>query len=80
MAAVRQVYNIAIAYLNEYQKFPKPTKEKGGLLGGKMGFKKFLKASGLIPEWCKQLGISKLLDNASMEAYSAWTKTDKCPR
>ena len=80
VGAVRMVYNISIAYLNEHQKFPKPTKEKGGLLGGKMGFKKFLKASGLIPEWSRELGISKLLDNASMSAYSAWIKTDKCPK
>jgi putative transposase len=79
VAAVRQVYNISIAYLNEHQKFPKPVKEKGGKLGGKMGFKKFLKASGLIPDWCKELGISKLLDNASMEAYVAWSQTDKNP-
>ncbi len=80
VAAVRRVYNISIAYLNEHQKFPKPAKEKGGELGGKMGFKKFLKASGLIPEWCKELGISKLLDNAAMEAYLAWSKTDKNPK
>jgi len=80
VAAVRQVYNIGIAYLNEHQKFPKPSKQKGGELGGKMGFKKFLKASELIPEWCKQLGISKLLDNASMSAYAAWSKTSKCPK
>ena len=79
-AAVRKVYNISIAYLNEHQNFPKPTKEKGGQLGGKLGFKKFLKASGLIPDWCKELGISKLLDNAAMEAYLAWSKTDKCPK
>jgi putative transposase len=44
-----------------------------------MGFKKFLKASGLIPDWCKELGISKLLDNAAMSAYMAWSKTDKNP-
>ncbi|WP_041780216.1 RNA-guided endonuclease InsQ/TnpB family protein [Allocoleopsis franciscana] len=79
VAAVRKVYNVSIAYLNEHQKFPKPLKEKGGKLGGKMGFKKFLKASGLIAGWCKELGISKLLDNASMEAYVAWSQTDKCP-
>ena len=79
VAAVRKVYNISIAYLNEHQRFPKPTKDKGGELGGKMGFKKFLKASGLIPDWCKELGISKLLDNAAMSAYMAWSKTDKNP-
>lgn len=77
--AVRKVYNISIAYLNEHQVFPKPAKKKGGELGGKMGFKKFLKASGLIPQWCKDLGVSKLLDNASMEAYSAWSKTARNP-
>jgi putative transposase len=78
--AVRKVYNISIAYLNQHQKFPKPAKAKGGELGGKMGFKKFLKASGLIPDWCKDLGISKLLDNASMEAYSAWATTSSNPK
>ncbi len=80
VAAVRKVYNISIAYLNEHQKFPKPAKEKAGQLGGKRGFKKFLKVSGLIPNWCKELGISKLLDNAAMEAYMAWSKTEKCPK
>lgn len=49
-------------------------------MGGKLGFKKFLKASGLIPGWCRELGISKLLDNASMEAYTAWAKTAKNPK
>jgi putative transposase len=78
VGAVRRVYNISIAYLNENQKFPKLAKAKGkGELGGKMGFKKFLKASGLIPQWCIDLGISKLLDNASQEAYSAWSLTAK---
>ncbi len=80
VAAVRKVYNISIAYLNDHQKFPKPASYKGGELGGKMGFKKFLKASGLIPDWCKELGISKLLDNATREAYVAWSKTDKNPK
>lgn len=78
--AVRKVYNISIAYLNENQSFPKLAKQKGGELGGKLGFKKFLKASGLIPEWCRELGVSKLLDNASTEAYSAWVKTAKNPK
>jgi putative transposase len=78
--AVRRVYNLSIAYLNQHQKFPKPSSTKGGELGGKMGFKKFLKASGLIPDWCKDLGISKLLDNASMEAYGAWATTSRHPK
>lgn len=80
VSAVRKVYNISISYLNEHQGFQKPVKKKGGELGGKMGFKKFLKASGLIPEWCRELGISKLLDNASMEAYTAWANTAKNPK
>lgn len=79
VSAVRKVYNVSIAYLNHNQKFPKPAKEAGGELGGKMGFKKFLKASGFIPQWCVDLGISKLLDNASMEAYKAWAETARNP-
>lgn len=79
-AATRKVYNVAIAYLNTHQSFPKPLKENGkDHLGGKMGFKKFLKSSGEIPEWCKDLGISKILDNAMQEAYTAWSKTAKNP-
>ncbi len=39
-----------------------------------------LKASGLIPEWCKNLGVSKLLDNASMSAYTAWYATARNPK
>jgi putative transposase len=78
VGAYRFVYNLSIAYLNQNQNFPKPSKTNSkDKLGGKMGFKKFLKASGLIPQWCVELGISKLLDNSSMEAYSAWTKTKK---
>jgi putative transposase len=77
IAASRKVYNLSIAYLNEHQGFTKLEKQKGGLLGGKMGFKKFLKTTGLIPDWCKELGISKVLDNACQEAYIAWSKTKK---
>jgi len=36
-----------------------------------------LKASGLIPAWCTELGVYKLLDNASMEAYTAWSETER---
>jgi putative transposase len=79
VSASRKVFNLSIEYLNEHQAFPKPAKVKGGELGGAMGFKRFLKSSGLIPEWCKELGISKLLDNASQEAYSAWSATAKNP-
>ncbi len=39
-----------------------------------------LKASGLIPKWCIELGVSKLLDNASMEAYIAWSETARKPK
>jgi putative transposase len=77
VAAVRKVFNISIAYLNANQGFPKPLKANGAEAGGKMGFKKFLKASGLIPDWCIELGVSKLLDNACQEAYTAWIKTAK---
>ncbi|MCW9681701.1 hypothetical protein FJR41_013015 [Dolichospermum planctonicum UHCC 0167] len=75
MAAVRKVYNISIAYLNENQGFTKIGKK-----GGKMGFRTMLKASGLIPQWCLDLNVSKILDNAAMEAYKAWIETAKNPR
>jgi putative transposase len=74
VTAVRKVYNISIAYLNQNQGF-----EKIGNKGGKMGFRTMLKASGLIPQWCLDLNISKILDNASMEAYSSWSSTAKNP-
>jgi len=75
VSAVRKVYNISIGYLNEYQGFVKV-----GKLGGKQGFRTMLKASGLIPAWCTKLGVSKLLDNASMEAYTAWSETARTPK
>ncbi|MEC4817477.1 MAG: hypothetical protein SAK29_30035 [Scytonema sp. PMC 1069.18] len=74
MAAVRKVYNISIAYLNEHQGY-----QKVGKSGGKMGFRTMLKASGLLPDWCLKLNVSKILDNASMEAYTAWSETAKNP-
>jgi putative transposase len=73
--AVRKVYNISIAYLNQHQRF-----EKVGKAGGKMGFRTAIKALKLIPGWCKELGISKLLDNATMEAYKAWSETARQPK
>jgi putative transposase len=73
-AAVRKVYNISIAYLNQNQGF-----EKIGNKGGKMGFRTMLKASGLIPQWCNELNVSKILDNASMSAYKAWSETARNP-
>ena len=75
VAAVRKVYNISIAYLNENQGFIKIGKK-----GGKMGFRTMLKSAGLIPQWCLDLNVSKILDNASMEAYTAWSETDKNPK
>ncbi|AFZ27869.1 transposase, IS605 OrfB family, central region [Cylindrospermum stagnale PCC 7417] len=75
VAAVRKVYNISIAYLNENQGFSKVSKK-----GGKMGFRTMLKGSGLIPQWCWDLNVSKILDNASMEAYKAWAETAKNPK
>jgi putative transposase len=75
VAAVRKVYNISIAYLNENQGF-----DKVGKNGGKQGFRTMLKASGLIPQWCLDLNVSKILDNASMEAYTAWSETAKNPK
>ena len=75
VSAVRKVYNISIAYLNEHQGFTKI-----GKAGGKQGFRTMLKASSLIPAWCAKLGISKLLDNASMEAYKAWSETARAER
>lgn len=73
--AARRVYNVSIAYLNEHQGFTKIGKK-----GGKQGFRTMLKASGLIPGWCTNLGVSKLLDNASMEAYTAWSETSRNPQ
>lgn len=73
--AVRKVYNISIAYLNEHQGFTKIGKK-----GGKQGFRTMLKASGLIPAWCTELGVSKLLDNASMSAYTAWSETARADK
>ena len=72
LAATRKVYNISIEYLNQNQGYTKVGKK-----GGKYGFRTWLKQSGLIEQWCKDLNISKLLDNASMEAYSAWKDTDR---
>jgi hypothetical protein len=39
VAATRKVYNIAIGYLNEHQKFSKPQKANGKEAGGEMGLK-----------------------------------------
>ena len=75
MAAVCKVYNISIAYLNKNQGFTKIGKK-----GGKMGFRTMLKASSLIPQWCLDLKVSKILDNSAMEAYKAWIETAKNPR
>jgi len=74
VAATRKVYNLSIAFLNQNQGFVNLGKS-----GGKRGFRVVLKASGLIPKWCIDLGISKLLDNASMEAYTAWKETERNP-
>jgi len=74
VAATRKVYNLSIAFLNQNQGFVKLGKS-----GGKRGFRVVLKASGLIPKWCIDLCISKLLDNASMEAYTAWKETERNP-
>jgi len=80
VAAVRKVYNISIAYLNQNQGFKKMSHAFAkGNKGGKMGFRTMLKASGLIPQWCLELNVSKILDNASMEAYNAWAETAKNP-
>ncbi|WP_424096198.1 RNA-guided endonuclease InsQ/TnpB family protein [Moorena producens] len=74
ISAVRKVYNISIEQLNKNQGY-----KKVGKKGGKHGFRTWLKQSGLIPQWCKDLNVSKILDNASMEAYAAWKKTAKQP-
>ncbi len=75
VASVRKVYNISIAYLNQHQGYTKI-----GDKGGKMGFRTMLKASGLIPQWCIDLSVSKILDNAAMEAYTAWVNTARNPK
>lgn len=72
LSATRKVYNISVEYLNNNQGYTKV-----GNKGGKHGFRTWLKQSGLIPQWCKDLNISKLIDNASMEAYHAWKETDR---
>jgi len=74
VSAARKVYNISIEQLNKNQGYTKVGKK-----GGKHGFRTWLKQSGLIPEWCKNLNVSKILDNASMEAYTAWKETAKQP-
>ncbi|WP_293098032.1 transposase [Moorena sp. SIOASIH] len=75
ISAVRKVYNISIEQLNKNQGYTKVGKK-----GGKHGFRTWLKQSGLIPQWCKNLKVSKILDNASMEAYTAWKETAKQPK
>ena len=47
VSAVRKVYNILIAYLDEHQGFTKISNS-----GEKRGLKMVLKTSGLIPQWC----------------------------
>ncbi|AOY84883.2 transposase [Moorena producens JHB] len=75
VSAVRKVYNISIEQLNRNQGYTKVGKK-----GGKHGFRTWLKQSGLIPQWCRDLNVSKILDNASMEAYTAWKETAKQPK
>ncbi|MEG4803037.1 transposase [Microcoleus sp. ARI1-B5] len=72
MSAVGQVYNISIADINEHQGFTQIGKS-----GRKRGLRMVLKTSGLIPQWCIDLGASKLLDNSSMSACEAWAKTKR---
>jgi putative transposase len=55
VAGVPKVYNISIAYLNQNQGY-----EKIGKKGVKQGFRTMLKASGLIPQWCLELNVSKI--------------------
>ncbi|MCC3406677.1 MAG: hypothetical protein JGK17_14000 [Microcoleus sp. PH2017_10_PVI_O_A] len=47
VSAVRKVYNISIAYLDEHQGFSRISNS-----GEKPGLKMVLKTSGLIPKWC----------------------------
>lgn len=76
--AYRQVYNKAIAYLNKHQGFVY-INTKGEKTTGKKAFRSFCKtlSEGIIPAWCKELGIAHALDNALFEAYTAWSKTKR---
>lgn len=76
--AYRQVYNKAIAYLNQHQGF-QYINTKGEKTTGKKAFRSFCKTLGneIIPQWCKDLEIAHALDNALFEAYSAWSKTKR---
>jgi putative transposase len=68
----RKAYNLAIAYLNEHQGF-----DRTGIKGnGKQAFKTFYKAH-IRPDWLKVELPAAILDQAVMEAYSAWVATKK---
>lgn len=71
----RKAYNLAIAYLNEHQGF-----DRGGIGGtGKQAFKTFYKAH-IRPDWLKVELPAAILDQAVMEAFSAWSTTKRNPR
>jgi len=77
--AYRKVYNNAIAYLNQHQGFVYINTKGEQKTAGKQAFRSFCKTLGdeIIPQWCKDLGISHALDNALFDAYTAWSKTKR---
>ncbi|ABA24789.1 Transposase, IS891/IS1136/IS1341 (plasmid) [Trichormus variabilis ATCC 29413] len=71
----RKTYNMAIAYLNQKQGF-----DRTGIGGtGKQAFKTFFKAH-IRPDWLKNELPAAILDQAVMEAYSAWSTTQRHPK
>jgi putative transposase len=66
---------MAVEYLNQHQGF-----DRTGIGGtGKQAFKTFFKAQ-IRPDWLKKELPAAILDQAVMEAYSAWSKTKKNPK
>lgn len=71
----RKAYNMSIAYLNEHQGF-----DRTGIGGtGKQAFKTFFKAN-IRPDWLKVELPAAILDQAVMEAFSAWSSTKRNPK
>ncbi len=35
-----------------------------------MGFETMRQNTGLMPQWCEELNVSKVLENASIKAYT----------
>lgn len=79
--AGRKVYNNAIAFLNANQgKFTYVSPKGIAKTAGAQAFRSFCKTIDIVPEWCRELGMSHALDNNLMDAYKAWKATAKQPR